>query len=92
MVPWPRFTRQLSFLKKQACAEQPEASPDAGQVGAGAWGGGARKGLVTRQQIVPSCVPSERAVQVEGAWQKGLPLPAEQTLGSGGGQCLMVRK
>lgn len=57
MVSWPRFTRQLSFLKKQGCAEQPEASPDAGQVGAGAWGGGARKGLVTRQQTAPSCVP-----------------------------------
>lgn len=65
MVPWPRFTKQLSFLKKQAWAEQPEAVPDAGQVGASAWGdgggemdgGGARKGLVTRQQIAPSCVP-----------------------------------
>lgn len=56
-VPWLRFTRQLSSFKDQACTEQPEAAPDAGQVGAGAWGGRARKGLVARQQIAPSCVP-----------------------------------
>lgn len=65
MVPWPRFTKQLSFLKKQAWAEQPEAFLMLGRwelvlggVGVGRWmGGGARKGLVTRQQIAPSCVP-----------------------------------
>ena len=40
MVPWPRFTKQLSFLKKQAWAEQPDAVPVAGPGGARAWGGG----------------------------------------------------
>lgn len=50
-VPWPMFTRQLSFLKYQLCAEQPEAPRTLLGRWGWHWGDGARKGLVTRQRV-----------------------------------------